>query len=103
MKLTHTTIVTTLLFVGLLGQKVGAIATVPTLTPEQAAQISRDLTSYPDFFQRGREEFEREIQRVYNKQKALAEPPIDIHVDTQEQVNQFPQLQQKDFSIPSQQ
>ncbi|MBE9126473.1 MULTISPECIES: hypothetical protein [unclassified Coleofasciculus] len=103
MKPTRVTSATVLLLsVGLLGQQESVLANQESLTPESAAQISRDLipSSSQEFFQRGREQFEREIQRLYRGQDALTENLLTINVNPEVDIQQE-QIKPGDFPTPS--
>ncbi|HBB33569.1 MAG TPA: hypothetical protein DDZ80_22120 [Cyanobacteria bacterium UBA8803] len=103
MKLTYLTGATALLFlIELLSQPTSAVANPKPLTLEQAARFSRDLTSYPDFFQQGQEKLEREIERLYQRQNAPSETQLQINDNVRDELEQLPQIQQNNFEPQSQ-
>jgi hypothetical protein len=65
------------------------------LTPAQAQQLSRDLIPSPsqEFFQQGREMLEKEIQLLNQRQNTTSEPPLQINVEPQTELDRLPQLQ----------
>lgn len=67
----------------------------PLLTPAQAQQLSRDLIPSPsqEFFQQGREMLEKEIQLLNQRQNTATEPPLQINVEPQTELDRLPQLQ----------
>ncbi|BAY77572.1 hypothetical protein NIES25_40390 [Nostoc linckia NIES-25] len=54
--------------------------TIPTLTPRQAQNLSRDLvqSSSQDFFRQGNNAFEREIQFLRERQLSSNKPILKI-------------------------
>ncbi|MEQ8970535.1 MAG: hypothetical protein RIE73_09075 [Coleofasciculus sp. C1-SOL-03] len=98
MKLTRLFIATTLVFaIGLWHQPEKAVADQESLNSEQFSQFIRALTTYPDFFQEGREQFEREIQRLYQRQNAEHEMLLKINLDLEAQRESLQQIQPRDF------
>ncbi|MEQ8963389.1 MAG: hypothetical protein RLP02_36715 [Coleofasciculus sp. C2-GNP5-27] len=93
MKLTRLLIATTLVFaIGLWHQPEKAVADQESLNSEQFSQFIRALTTYPDFFQEGREQFEREIQRLYQRQNAEHEMLLKINLDLEAQRESLQQV-----------
>lgn len=92
MKPTRVIAATALLLAGFVGQQAPAIAGVERLTPEQVNRITRDVTTFPDFYERGREQFEKEIQRLQERQDTEPEPTLNIDVDPQAEIDRIPQL-----------
>lgn len=96
MKPTRIITTTALLLAGLVGQQSLAIAGVERLTPEQVNRITRDVTAFPDFYERGREQFEQEIQRLQERQDAEPEPTLTINIDPQAEIDRIPQVKPDD-------
>jgi hypothetical protein len=73
-------------------------------TPAPTDQLSRDAAPFPNFFQSGQENLEREIQLLYKRQnalsassEALAEAPLKIKVNPQAELDRLPQIEPSDF------
>ncbi|HEY9632515.1 MAG TPA: hypothetical protein V6D14_03860 [Coleofasciculaceae cyanobacterium] len=84
------------LLAGLLSQQASAWANSQSpLSPTQAAQLSRDLIpSQPqEFFRQGQERFEAEIQNLIKRQTTSTEPPLEINVNPQVELERLPQVQ----------
>lgn len=69
---------------------------------EQFEQLANDLYSYPNFFEEGQEQFEREVQRLQQEQIDSSEPSLKIDTNLQGEIEQLPQLQPNDFPAQSQ-
>jgi hypothetical protein len=95
MKISHISIATALLLSMpvLLSQQTSAVASQELQTLQQVNRLSRDLAPFPDFFQEGREKFEREIQLLNQRQNASStEDILKIHVDSQAEIDNLPQF-----------
>jgi hypothetical protein len=92
MKPTRIITATALLLAGFVGQQAPAVAGVERLTPEQVNCITRDVTTFPDFYEQGREQFEQEIQRLQERQDTESEPTLTINFDPQAEIDRIPQV-----------
>jgi hypothetical protein len=92
MKPTRIITATALLLAGLVGQQAPAIAEGERLTPERVNRTTRDVTTFPDFYERGEEQFDREIERLRQRQDAESEPTLTIDVDPQAEIDRLPQV-----------
>lgn len=103
MKLTRLFIAATLVFaIELWYQQEDAVANQESTQSEQLAQFSRALTTYPDFFQEGREQLEREIKRLYQRQNTEPKTLLEINLDLEAQRESLQQIQPQDFPIAPQ-
>ena len=103
MKITHVTTATGLFLsmALLLSHQTSAVANQELQTIEQLNRLSRDLAPFPDFFQEGREKFEREIQLIeQRKNPASTEDILKIHVNSQAEIDNLPQFKPKDLQQP---
>ena len=103
MKISHISIATALLLSMpvLLSQQTSAVASQELQTLEQVNRLSRDLVPLPDFFQEGREKFEREIQRLDQRQNASStEDILKIHVNSQAEIDNLPQFKPSNLQQP---
>jgi len=98
MKLTRLLIAATLVCaIGLWHQPKKAIADQDSANSEQFAQFVRALTTYPNFFQEGREQLEREIKRLYKQQETEPDTLLEINIDLEAQRESLQQIQPSDF------
>lgn len=87
----------------LLGKQPTALSQVVS-TPAPEEQLSRDMAPFPNFFQEGLKNRQKEIQTLLERQDASTEPPLKNNVNPQAQLDRLPQIQPSDFptSHPSQ-
>lgn len=98
MKLTRLLIAVTLVCaIGLWHQPKKARADQDSLNSEQFSQFVRALTTYPDFFQEGREQLEQEIKRLSKRQYAEPDTLLEINIDLEAQRERLQQIQPSDF------
>ena len=100
MKINHVTITAALLLsiAVLLSQQTSVAASQRLEALEQVNRLSRDLAPFPDFFQEGRDKFEREIQLIDRIQNdSSTEPLLKIHVNSQTEIDRLPQLEPNDL------
>lgn len=71
-------------------------------TPTPASQLSRDMSRFPNFFQEGLEQREKEIQHLLDRQEAASEPALKNNVNPQAELDRLPQIQPNNFPTPPQ-
>lgn len=69
-------------------------------TPTPVSQLSRDMSRFPNFFQEGLEQREKEIQHLLDRQEAATEPALKNNVNPQAELDRLPQIQPSDFPSP---
>ena len=87
--------------VWLIVKQPAALSQVPSpLAP--TSQLSRDMSRFPNFFQEGLEDREKEIQHLLDRQEAATEPVLQNNVNSQAELDRLPQIQPNDFPTPDQ-